>query len=262
MEGFVWNLMKPLLFFLLFFQIGFVFSQNEIPEKAQHWKPATLSTVPSEWLGEYWANEMLIATWNLRNREAAQWENLAKDTLIYKRFGVFLEEKSVFLEMQIGYEWVVETQTDQWIGTALDLVGILGYFQPNSRGLALSKVPISPVLVKTTIEIWRNGKLLTEEAYRIGNLGHPNSPPYRKVVQTIQKGGNYIITTKEKALELLKNSFQVMPDETGRQASRAGYRIDNFVENAEKGLKQGHQGLHINYYDKGLGVKGTFLIID
>ncbi len=204
---------------------------------------------------------MLITTWNLRNREAAQWENLQADTLIYKRFGVFLIEKGVFLEMQIGYEWVVETQTDQWIGTALDLVGLIGYFQPNSKGLAMSKVPISPVLVKTTIEIWRNGKLLTEEAYKIGNVGFEKSAPFRETVNAIRKGGNFIVDSQEKALKLVKAAFPSILDETGKQATKYGYRIDNFVENAEKGLKQGHQGVHINYYDKASNVRGAVLII-
>ena len=58
----------------------------------------------------------------------------------------------------------------------------------------------------------------------------------------------------------MKEAFPDIADETGKAASKYGYRIDNFVEVPKDGLKRGLQGWHINYYEKASGVKGTILV--
>jgi hypothetical protein len=253
--------MKSFFFILFFFRSLSIFSQENIPEKQRDLYRADLTNVPTDLLPQYWAYEMEMTAINLKSREEVQWRSANLDTIVFKKYGLYLQpytENQVV--MRLAYEWVVESKGEQLMGTAFDLIGLVGYFQPVSGRLLLSKVPISPALVKTTIPIWQNGKLITEEAYRIGNLGHPNTPPYLEAVKTIKKGGNYLIATKEKAIELLKTAFPTIIDETGKKASKYGYRIDNFVGNLENGLKQGHQGLHINYYVKETGVKGTLII--
>lgn len=61
-------------------------------------------------------------------------------------------------------------------------------------------------------------------------------------------------------MEILNATFKNIPDETGKATSKFGYRIDEAVEAVKDGLKQGHQGTHINYYDKANSVKGTIVI--
>jgi hypothetical protein len=253
--------MKPFFFILFFFLSLSVFSQENIPEKQRDWYRADLTNVPTDLLPQYWAYEMEMTAVNLRAREEVQWQSGNLDTIVFKKYGLYLQpytENQVI--MRLAYEWVVENKGQQLLGTALDLMGLAGYFQPVSGRLLLSKIPISPALVKTTIQIWQNGKLITEEAYRIGSLGYPNTPPYRKVISAVEKGGNFVIKSKEEAIDLLKKVFLKISDETGKQASKLGYRIDNVVDTNAKGIKNGHQGLHINYYDKDAGIKGTFII--
>jgi hypothetical protein len=253
--------MKAFFFILFFFLSLSVFSQETIPEKQRDWFRADLTNVPTDLLPQYWAYEMEMTAINLKAREDMQWRSANLDTIVFKKYALYLQpytENQVV--MRLAYEWVVESKGEQLMGTAMDLMGLAGYFQPVSGRLLLSKIPISPVLVKTTIQIWQNGKLITEEAFRIGSLGHKGSKPYVDAKVAILKGGNFVISSKEKAIELLEYAFKVIPNETGKIAGRVGYRIDNVAETAADGLKQGHQGLHINYYNKDFGIKGTIII--
>jgi RHS repeat-associated protein len=115
-------------------------------------------------------------------------------------------------------------------------------------------------LIEGAIKVWKNGEEILETAYKFGNLGHKGTKQYNEAISAVKKGGNFVAETKEQALEILNSSFKNIPDETHKKASRFGYRIDKAAETGKDGLKQGHQGTHINYYDKETGIKGTILI--
>ena len=134
----------------------------------------------------------------------------------------------------------------------LEIAGFIPAVKIGSKGLG--------PLIKGGIKVWRNGEHVVEAAYKFGKLGHKGSKAYRTAVKEVQKGGNYVASSMDEALEILNAAFKDIPNETGKKASKYGYRIDEAVEATKDGLLQGHQGLHINYYDKATGVKGTIVI--
>jgi hypothetical protein len=115
-------------------------------------------------------------------------------------------------------------------------------------------------LIEGVIKVFRNGKEFEEAAYKIGKYGFKGTKEYNSIVKAVRSGGNIVANTIEEALKFLKEAMPGIADETGKAASKFGYRIDEFVEKAKEGLKQGHQGWHINYYDKENKVKGTILV--
>lgn len=136
----------------------------------------------------------------------------------------------------------------------------IGLFVPFVSGSTLKKA--GSALIEGTISVFKNGKELQEAAYKIGKYGHKGTKEYNSVLNAIKSGGNIVASSEEEALKFLKEAMPGIGDETGKQASKFGYRIDNFVDEAKDGLKQGHQGRHINYYDKENKVRGTILIED
>ncbi|MDP4247802.1 MAG: RHS repeat-associated core domain-containing protein [Bacteroidota bacterium] len=116
-------------------------------------------------------------------------------------------------------------------------------------------------LIEGIVKVFKNGKEIEEAAYKIGKYGYKGTKEYNSIVKAVRSGGNIVANTKEEALNFLKEALPGIADETGKAgASKFGYRIDSFVDKGNEGLKQGHQGLHINYYDKNDGVYGTILI--
>jgi len=115
-------------------------------------------------------------------------------------------------------------------------------------------------LIEGLIKVYKNGKEVEEAAYKIGKYGYKGTKEYNSIVKAVQSGGNIVANTKEEALQFLKEALPGIGDETGKAASKFGYRIDEFVEKGKDGLKQGHQGTHINYYDKENKIRGTILI--
>ncbi len=64
--------------------------------------------------------------------------------------------------------------------------------------------------------------------------------------------------SKEEALMFLKEALPDAVDETGKAASKYGYRIDEAANAATSGsVKNGHQGNHINFYDKENKITGS-----
>lgn len=115
-------------------------------------------------------------------------------------------------------------------------------------------------LIEGAIKVWKNGDEVLEVAYKFGKLGHKGTKSYNEAIDAVKKGGNFVASSQEEALEILNATFKNIPDETGKATSKFGYRIDEAVEALKDGLKQGHQGTHINYYDKANSVKGTIVI--
>jgi hypothetical protein len=115
-------------------------------------------------------------------------------------------------------------------------------------------------LIEGAIKVWKNGEEVLETAYKFGNLGYKGTKPYREAIEAVKNGGNFVANSQEEALDILNSSFKNIPNETGKKASGFGYRIDEAVEEVKEGLKQGHQGTHINFYNKEKGIKGTILI--
>jgi hypothetical protein len=113
-------------------------------------------------------------------------------------------------------------------------------------------------LIEGTIKLFKNGDEVAESAFKFGNLGHAGSKPYREALNAIQGGGNFVAGTQDEALKLLDDALPGISNQTGKGQGRFGYRIDNGMSG--NGLKNGHDGLHINYYDKDNGIKGTILI--
>jgi RHS repeat-associated protein len=134
----------------------------------------------------------------------------------------------------------------------------MGIFVPVLSGASLKK--IGNALIEGTIGVFRNGQEIRESAYKIGSIGHKGTKEYNSVLNAIKNGGNIVANSKEEALKLLKEAMPGIKDETGKQASKFGYRIDSVSEEAKEGLKQGHQGTHINYYNKQNKVWGTIVI--
>jgi hypothetical protein len=134
----------------------------------------------------------------------------------------------------------------------------IGIFLPIVSGSGLKKT--GNALIEGTIGVYRNRIEVREFAYKIGKYGHKGTKEYNSILKAIQAGGNIVANSKEEALRFLKEAFPNIADDTGKTASKFGYRIDNVVDEVREGLKQGHQGLHINYYDKENKVKGTILI--
>jgi RHS repeat-associated protein len=134
----------------------------------------------------------------------------------------------------------------------------IGTFVPFLSGSALKKT--GSALIEGTISVFRNGKEIKEAAYKIGKYGHEGTREYNSVLNAIKSGGNIVASSEEEAMKFLKEAMPGIGDETGKQASKFGYRIDNFIDGSKDGLKQGHQGRHVNYYDKENKVKGTILI--
>jgi len=133
-----------------------------------------------------------------------------------------------------------------------------GIFIPIVSGSLIKNATGS--LIKGSIKVFKSGVEHLEDAVKIGKYGWKGTKAYNEVIKAIQGGGNIIANSQEEALKFLKDAFPDMADETGKVASKYGYRIDNFVEVPKDGLKQGHQGWHINYYDKASGIKGTILV--
>jgi RHS repeat-associated protein len=116
-------------------------------------------------------------------------------------------------------------------------------------------------LIEGAIKVFRNGKEVEEAAYKIGKIGFKGTKEYNSVLKAVRSGGNIVANTKEEAMQLLKEAMPGIADESGKTASKFGYRIDNdLVDKAKDGLVQGHQGWHINYYDKENKIKGTILV--
>jgi hypothetical protein len=221
-----------------------------------NWGNISMEYVPTYLLSENYASWL-----SFLSREKAQWNSPKTDTLKYKRYGLYGKETADSIYYFIGYEWVAETAGEQIVGTVLDGLAMSGFFQRSASAGLMAKVPVTAALVETTIQIWRNGQLVTENAKRIGSLGHSGTKSFVDAKNAIEKGGNFIIKDKQKAIELLEKAFIGILDETSKTTSKFGYRIDDFKEIASKsGLKQGHQGLHINFYDKVKGVRGTIII--
>jgi len=134
----------------------------------------------------------------------------------------------------------------------------VGIFLPIVSG-ALAKKGGS-VLIEGTIKVFKNGDEIVERAFKFGKYGFKGTRAFNEIVRAVQAGGNFVANTKEEALTFLKEAFPDIVDETGKAASRYGYRVDEFVESSKTGLKQGHQGTHINYYDKDSGIRGAITI--
>jgi hypothetical protein len=134
----------------------------------------------------------------------------------------------------------------------------IGIFIPVANGGELKKG--GSALIEGVVRVFRNGKEVEEAAYKIGKYGYKGTKEYNSVVKAIQSGGNIVANTKEEALQFLKEALPGIADETEKTTSKFGYRIDEVVDKGKDGLKQGHQGTHINYYDKVNKIKGTILI--
>lgn len=113
-------------------------------------------------------------------------------------------------------------------------------------------------LIEGIIKVFKNGDEVAESAYKFGNLGHKGTKPYREALSAIEGGGNFVAKSQDEALKLLDEALPGIPNQTGKGQGKFGYRIDEGMSG--NGLKNGHDGLHINYYNKDNGVKGTIII--
>jgi RHS repeat-associated protein len=130
---------------------------------------------------------------------------------------------------------------------------------------AIGFIPIGKIagpLVKGSIRLFKGGIEVAEEAYLIGKWGHVGTAPYNTIKNAIAKGGNFVAKTEEEAMTFLNDAFKDIPNETGKAESRFGYRIDKEVakDATEGGVRNGHTGTHINYYDKKNNISGTIQI--
>ena len=117
---------------------------------------------------------------------------------------------------------------------------------------------VKGALTKGLVKVFKNGEEVLETAYKFGNLGHRGTAPYREATEALKSGGNYVAKSTEEALQLLNDAFPNIPNQTGSRQGRFGYRIDQGMTG--EGLKNGHDGLHINYYDKDSDTKGAIFI--
>jgi|GEM_PF-2745152 len=134
---------------------------------------------------------------------------------------------------------------------------IAGCFIPAISGSLVKK---ASALIEGSVRVFKNGVEVLENAVKIGKYGFKGTKAYNEVVRAVQAGGNIVANSKEEALKFLKEAFPDIVDDTNKTTSRYGYRIDDDTLNGGSGLKQGHQGWHINYYDKDSGIKGTILV--
>jgi RHS repeat-associated protein len=132
-----------------------------------------------------------------------------------------------------------------------------GLFIPFVSGVILKE---GSALIRGSIKVFKNGIEVLEDAVKIGKYGFKGTKAFNEIVRAVQAGGNIVASTKDEALKFLKEAFPDIADETNKTTSKFGFRVDPFEETEKKGLKQGHQGLHINYYDKENKIKGTILI--
>lgn len=65
---------------------------------------------------------------------------------------------------------------------------------------------------------------------------HKGTKAYNNVIKVIQSEGNIVANTREEALKFLTEAFPGIVDESGKAASKFGYRIDNVSDNASNGL--------------------------
>jgi RHS repeat-associated protein len=129
-------------------------------------------------------------------------------------------------------------------------------FIPAVSGAAIKQ---ATPLIKGTIKLFENGKQVERQAFKFGNYGYPGQKTFNTIVNSVKKGGDYVASSVDEAMEFLNTAFKDIPNETGKNASEFGYRID-VPESAKDGLKQGHQGTHINYYDKKNDIRGSITI--
>ncbi len=114
------------------------------------------------------------------------------------------------------------------------------------------------VLQKGFIKVFKNGAEVLADAFKIGKYGFKGTKAFNEVVNGIRKGGNFVANSKEEALMFLKEALPDAVDETGKAASKYGYRIDEAANAATSGsVKNGHQGNHINFYDKENKITGS-----
>ena len=120
-----------------------------------------------------------------------------------------------------------------------------------SKGAKLAGFLDTKALVETVTKIFKNGKEVIEPAYKIGKYGFENTKEFKTIVNAMQssKGTNFIVSSQEEALKFLNKAFPGIKQEATGEASKFGYRLD-VEETASGSLKQGHQGTHVNYYDK------------
>jgi len=117
---------------------------------------------------------------------------------------------------------------------------------------------VKTVLEKGFIKVFKNGAEVLVDAFKIGKYGFKGTKDFNQVVNGVRKGGNFVANSKEEALMFLKEAFPDALNETGKAASRYGYRIDEAANAATSGaVKNGHQGNHINYYDKENKITGS-----
>ena len=164
-------------------------------------------------------------------------------------FGNYTSQNDVsVLESGYNMDGTKATTTDKVLAGIFVALPISGGVVKNSAG----------ALIEGTVKVFRNGDEVAEAAYKFGNLGHKGTKPYREALEAIQGGGNFVAGSKDEALKLLDEALPGIPNQTGKGQGRFGYRIDEGMSG--DGLKNGHDGLHINYYNKDNGVKGTILI--
>jgi RHS repeat-associated protein len=114
------------------------------------------------------------------------------------------------------------------------------------------------VLEKGFIKVFKNGAEVLVDAFKIGKYGFKGTKAFNEVVNGIRKGGNFVANSKEEAMKFMKEAFPDALDESGKAASKYGYRVDEAAEAATSGtVKNGHQGNHINYYDKENKITGS-----
>mgnify|MGYP003509053065 CR=1 FL=1 len=130
-------------------------------------------------------------------------------------------------------------------------------FVPAISGAVLKQ---ATPLIKGTIKLFESGKEVEREAFKFGNYGHPGEKSYNTIVNSVKNGGDYVASSMDEAMEFLNAAFKdnPLPNETGKATSKYGYRVD--IDEVKDGLRQGHQGSHINYYDKEKGIKGSISI--
>lgn len=122
---------------------------------------------------------------------------------------------------------------------------------------------VSGSLAKTALEkgfikVFKNGAEVLVDAFKIGKYGFKGTKAFNEIVNGIRKGGNFVANSKEEALKFMKEAFPDALDESGKAASKYGYRVDEAAEAATSGtVKNGHQGNHINFYDKENKITGS-----
>ena len=114
------------------------------------------------------------------------------------------------------------------------------------------------VLQEGFIKVFKNGVEVLADAYKIGNYGFKGTKAFNEIVNGVRKGGNFVANSKEEAMNFVKEAFPDALDESGKAASKYGYRVDEAAEAATSGtIKNGHHGNHINYYDKKNNITGS-----